>query len=86
MQIIVYSTPSCPQCTQTKNLLMFSHLPYHEVEVERDSPEFEQLKAEGVRTFPVVDVLDEQGKRTQRWTGYNVEKVRALLEPEDAVA
>ena len=70
MKIVVTSTPACPNCQNTKNLLKFSLLSFEEVVVQRGTPEFEALVAEGVKSFPVVDVYREDGSRYKRWTSY----------------
>lgn len=78
MKIVVTSMPACSQCTNTKNLLKFSLLSFESKEIQRDSPEFEQLVAEGVKTFPVVDVFRKDGSLYKRWTGYQAHEVSEL--------
>lgn len=77
MQITVYSLSQCPQCVSTKNLLRFSQVDFKEVMVERGDDQFNRFVSEGVRTFPVVEVL-KSGER-DRWTGYNVDKISSLV-------
>lgn len=78
MKIVVTSMPACSQCTNTKNLLQFSLLPFESKEIQRDSPEFEALVAQGVRTFPVVDVFRKDGTLHKRWTGYQAPEITEL--------
>lgn len=85
MKIVVTSTPACPNCQNTKNLLKFSLLPYEEVVVQRGTPEFEALVAEGVKSFPVVDVYREDGSRYKRWTSYQPSEITDLCQNRDKV-
>lgn len=68
---------NCPQCVNTKNLLKFNQVDFNEVMVERGDDQFNRFVSEGVRTFPVVEVL-KSGER-DRWTGYNVDKISSLV-------
>lgn len=85
MKIVVTSTPACPNCQNTKNLLKFSLLSFEEVIVERGTPEFEALVEEGVRSFPVVDVYRNDGSHYKRWTSYQPHEVSSLLANRDDV-
>ena len=76
MQVTVYSLPQCPQCVSTKNLLTFSQINFKEVLVERDDDQFNRFVSEGVRTFPVVEVV-KSGVQ-DRWTGYDVDRIKQL--------
>lgn len=81
MKIIVYGKPNCPQCDWTKRLLDEMELIYETVDVTLDlaaKHDVDKMIIDGkpVMTLPVVVVSNS--KRTERWVGLKVDKLRGL--------
>lgn len=57
MKIKVYSTPTCPWCTVTKNYLASKNIAYEDVDVSRDrQAAMEMIQKSGQRGVPVIDI------------------------------
>lgn len=57
MKVKVYSTPSCPWCTATKNYLASKNVPFEDVDVSRDrNAAIEMVRKSGQRGVPVLDI------------------------------
>lgn len=69
MGIIVYSKPSCVQCTATYRALDNKGLTYEIKDVSQDDQALERLKQLGYLQAPVVQVGD------QHWSGFRPDKI-----------
>ncbi len=76
--ITVYTTPDCVQCSQTKRLLDIWKVKYHEVDASNTKIADEIKRLYNYRTSPVVLVSAEVGKITDHWSGFRLEKLKAL--------
>lgn len=57
MAIKVYSTPSCPWCTVTKNYLASKNIRFEDVDVSRNrEAAMEMVQKSGQRGVPVIDI------------------------------
>jgi glutaredoxin 3 len=57
MNVTVYSTPSCPYCTMTKNFLKAKEIPFVEYDVSKDRLHAEEMvRKSGQMGVPVIDV------------------------------
>ena len=74
MAVIVYSKPSCVQCTATYRALDSKGIEYDVVDMSVDEDALAKVKGLGYQQAPVV-VTDEAG----HWSGYNPNKIAALV-------
>lgn len=73
---VIYTSNNCMQCTFTKKYMADKAIPYEEINLD-DQPEYrEVLKAEGLRTNPVLK--DEDGNTIT--TGFRPEILNTLAE------
>ena len=73
-KVIVYSTPECPWCKKTKNLLNELGVGFEDFDVSSDKEKAkEMMKKSGQNGVPVVDVEGEI------IVGYNPEKLKEVL-------
>ncbi|HEX2944396.1 MAG TPA: glutaredoxin domain-containing protein [Clostridia bacterium] len=57
MNVKVYSTPTCPWCTVTKNYLKSRNVPFEDIDVTRDrTAAIEMVQKSGQRGVPVIDI------------------------------
>ena len=57
MSVKVYSTPSCPWCTVTKNFLASKNVQFEDVDVSRNrEAAMEMIQKSGQRGVPVIDI------------------------------
>lgn len=78
-KITLFHKNNCVQCKMTMKLLDDGNIPYESINID-DQPDYaEMLKEEGYLSAPVVKVfVDDQ--LTDSWTGFQVSKVRAVLD------
>lgn len=72
VSVIVYSTPSCIQCDQTKRLLKREGIAFEDRPVEDYPAEVEALKARVGRTAPLVDT------GLEAWSGFRPDLIKSL--------
>lgn len=77
--IKVYTSESCPECTQTKKWLDGNSIVYQEVDVTNDEEARVELRKLRLRSLPVVEVKEE-GKPDFVWGGFQHAKLRTLIE------
>ena len=65
-ELVVYSKPSCVQCTATYRALDSKGIPYRVVDLSQDDAALEYVKDLGYVQAPVV-VVDDQ----DHWSGFN---------------
>lgn len=57
MTVKVYSTPTCPWCTVTKNYLKSRNVPFEDIDVTKDrAAAIEMVQKSGQRGVPVIDI------------------------------
>lgn len=57
MDIKIYSTPSCPWCTVTKEYLTSKNADYKDIDVSKDrDAAIEMVQKSGQRGVPVIDI------------------------------
>ena len=57
MSIKVYSTPTCPWCTVTKDYLKSKNFAFEDLDVSRNrDAAMEMIKKSGQRGVPVIDI------------------------------
>ena len=57
MSIKVYSTPTCPWCTVTKDYLKSKNFAFEDLDVSRNrEAAMEMIKKSGQRGVPVIDI------------------------------
>ncbi|HOM03675.1 MAG TPA: Uxx-star family glutaredoxin-like (seleno)protein [Acetivibrio sp.] len=57
MDVIVYTTPTCPWCTRVKEYLDEKGVSYREINVASDrNAAMEMIRKSGQRGVPVVDI------------------------------
>ncbi|THU04437.1 glutaredoxin-like protein NrdH [Lampropedia puyangensis] len=72
MQVTVYSTPSCVQCTATYRALDRQGIAYEVVDLSQDTAAMEKVKALGYSQAPVVMAGNEH------WSGFRPDKIGSL--------
>lgn len=77
--LTVYSKSRCMQCEMTKIWLTQNKIPFEAVDIEANPGAFELLKHYGWQTLPVVAIDDEIGDKEKSWSGFQVDKLEALL-------
>ena len=57
MTVKVYSTPTCPWCTVTKNYLKSRNVPFEDIDVTVNrAAAVEMVQKSGQRGVPVIDI------------------------------
>lgn len=77
--ITVYSKPRCMQCEMTKIWLNKNKIGFETVDIEANPGALELLRHYGWKTLPVVAIDDEIGDKEKSWSGFQVDKLEALL-------
>lgn len=77
--IIVYSKPRCMQCEMTKMWLTQNKIPFETVDTEANPEALELLSHYGWQTLPVVAIDDEISDNSKSWSGFQIDKLEALL-------
>lgn len=77
--ITVYSKPNCMQCEMTKIWLTQNKIPFEVVDIEANPGAFELIKHYGYSSLPVVAIDDELSDESKTWSGFQIEKLEALL-------
>lgn len=56
-KVLIYSTPTCPYCKQTKDFLKQNNIKYAEVDVSSDEKKAqEMIEKSGQMGVPVIDI------------------------------
>ena len=74
--LTVFSKPDCVQCRFTKRELDSKSLEYSEIDVTVDDDARKLLQELGIQQLPAVRV--ESGDDVEWWSGFRIEKLRAL--------
>lgn len=77
--LTVYSKPNCIQCKMTKIWLDQNKIPYYTVDTEANPEALELLSHYGWQTLPVVAIDDEISDNSKSWSGFQIDKLEALL-------
>lgn len=77
--LTVYSKPRCMQCEMTKIWLNKNKIDFETVDIEVNPGAFELLKHYGYSSLPVVAIDDEIGDSSKSWSGFQIDKLEALL-------
>lgn len=77
--ITVYSKPKCMQCEMTKMWLTQNKIPFEIVDTEVNPESLELLSHYGWQTLPVVAIDDEISDNSKSWSGFQIDKLEALL-------
>ena len=77
--ITVYSRPNCMQCKMTKIWLNHNKIPFESVDIEANPGALELLKHYGYSSLPVVAIDDEISDNSKSWSGFQIDKLEALL-------
>ena len=77
--LTVYSKPNCIQCQMTKIWLDQNKIPYDTVDTEANPEALELLSHYGWQTLPVVAIDDEISDNSKSWSGFQIDKLEALL-------
>lgn len=77
--LTVYSKPKCMQCEMTKMWLTQNKIPFETVDTEANPEALELLSHYGWQTLPVVAIDDEISGNSKSWSGFQIDKLEALL-------
>jgi glutaredoxin-like protein NrdH len=83
MIVIVYTTPSCPQCRMTKNVLDKEGIRYDAIDLAQHPRMAAALRAQGLATAPVVKVSSKR-RGEQVWTGFRPDLIKAI-DPKEPI-
>ena len=72
--LTVYSKPKCMQCEMTQN-----KIPFEVVDTGANPEALELLSHYGWQTLPVVAIDDEISDNSKSWSGFQIDKLEALL-------
>lgn len=72
MTVTVYTTPSCGQCTLTKNWLTKNAVPFETVDLTQSPEAADMVKALGYMRAPIVIA------GTDHWTGFRPDLLAPL--------
>ncbi len=77
--LTVYSKPRCMQCEMTKMWLTQNKIPFETVDTEANPEALELLRHYGWKSLPVVAIDDEISDNSKSWSGFQIDKLEALL-------
>lgn len=77
--LTVYSKPKCMQCEMTKMWLTQNKISFETVDTEANPEALELLSHYGWQTLPVVAIDDEISDNSKSWSGFQIDKLEALL-------
>lgn len=77
--LAVYSKPRCMQCEFTKMWLTKNKVEFETIDIEANPGAFELLKHYGFSSLPVVAIDDELSDESKVWSGFQIDKLEALL-------
>ena len=77
--LTVYSKPRCIQCEMTKMWLNKNKIQFETVDIEANPGELELLRHYGWSSLPVVAIDDEFNDPDKAWSGFQIDKLEALL-------
>lgn len=72
MQITVYTTSNCAQCSMTKKQFDKLGIRYDEIALEQHPELVEKFKSIGLMSAPIV-VTD-----VKKWSGFRLDKIKSL--------
>lgn len=72
MAVIIYSKPSCGQCTATYQALDSAGIEYNVIDISEDAVSLQIVKELGYLQAPVVVAGDEH------WSGFRPDKIAEL--------
>lgn len=72
VDVVVYTTPSCPQCMSTKRLMDKKGVRYREVDLTQNPDKLEEFKTQGHTSAPIVTT------DTKVWSGFRFDKIDSL--------
>lgn len=79
LPVVVYSKSSCVQCNATYRWLDSHKIPYITHNVEEDATAYDYVVALGYQQVPVVVVPFDRDPAAGHWSGFNPNKLGALL-------
>nr|DAQ06853.1 MAG TPA: NrdH [Caudoviricetes sp.] len=77
--LTVYSKPRCIQCEMTKMWLNKNKIPFETVDIEANPGALELLRHYGWSSLQVVAIDDEFNDPDKAWSGFQIDKLEALL-------
>lgn len=77
--LTVYSKPNCMQCEMTKMWLNQNKIEFENVDTGANPEALELLRHYGWQTLPVVAIDDEISDNSKSWSGFQIDKLEALL-------
>lgn len=72
VDVVVYSTPACPQCMSTKRLMDKKGIKYREVDLTTEPEKLEEFRQQGFTQAPIVTT------DIKVWSGFRFEKIDSL--------
>ena len=72
VDVVVYTTPNCPQCMSTKRLMDKKGIEYRVVDLTTEPEKLEEFRAQGFTQAPIVTT------DIKTWSGFRFEKIDSL--------
>ena len=72
---IVYSLPSCVQCSSAKRFLTRRGVEYESIKLDEDQEAYDRVSKYGYSGAPVIEILDGEGSVIDHFSGYQVTKL-----------
>ncbi len=79
MTVEVFSKSGCVACRQSMKTLDRLGVPYAHKNIEEDEAAYNKVKSLGFMQAPVIIVTDEAGRVVNSFSGYQPEKLEALV-------
>ena len=77
--LTVYSKPNCIQYEMTKMWLTQNKIPFETIDIVSNPGALELVSHYGWQTLPVVAIDDEISDNSKSWSGFQIDKLEALL-------
>lgn len=77
--IIVHGKTNCVSCESLKRWLTSKNVDYVYKDLETDHESLKKFQSKGMKTLPIVTVVDEKGNETNAFAGFNINKIMELI-------
>jgi len=72
VDVVVYTTPNCPQCMTTKRMMDKKGIEYRVVDLAENPDKLEEFKEQGFTQAPIVTT------DIKTWSGFRFDKIESL--------
>ena len=72
VDVVVYTTPNCPQCMTTKRMMDKKGIEYRVVDLTENTDKLEEFREQGFTQAPIVTT------DVKTWSGFRFDKIESL--------